>query len=226
MPPPTSPPPQGDTATEAKSATRAEVRRARRQRRDNGTEATRRADAEALAREGLQWLADWTPRQGRVRCVTAYESMATEPPMDLLVAALREQDVRVLVPITLPDGELRWRDADPTIVSHPLGARSDETSGPSWGAEILDEVDAAFIPALAIGRDGSRLGQGGGYYDRAVPALRASRAQEGFSSKPVIAVVYGEDLLSQVPTDPHDIRVDVVLTPEGRSPITPGPRTA
>ncbi len=173
----------------------------------------------------MQLLEDWTRTQDRVRCVTAYESMATEPPMGHLVAALRAEGVRVLVPITLPDGVLRWRDADPAVTSHPLGARPDETSGPTWGKEILAEVDAAFIPALAIGRDGSRLGQGGGYYDRAVPYLRASRAREGESSTPVIAVVYAEDQLAEVPTHPHDIKVDAVLTPGGASRITPGPTT-
>ncbi|MGB3859266.1 MAG: 5-formyltetrahydrofolate cyclo-ligase, partial [Ornithinimicrobium sp.] len=134
---------------------------------------------------------------------------------------LREAGVRVLVPITLAAGELRWRDADPAVASHPLGARPEESEAPSWGEEILAEVDAAFIPALAIGRDGSRLGQGGGYYDRAIPALRASKASEGASSTPVIAVVYPDDLQAEVPTHSHDIRVDAILTPEGTSPIIP-----
>ncbi|MGB3764560.1 MAG: 5-formyltetrahydrofolate cyclo-ligase [Ornithinimicrobium sp.] len=224
--PPTNPlSAPGDAVTEAKAAARRQVRLARRQRRADNPQHARRADAEALARWGMQWLTERAHTHGRVRCVTAYESMATEPPMDHLVASLLEAGVRVLVPITLPRGELRWRDADPVVVSHPFGARPEESTGPTWGEEILAEVDAAFIPALAIGRDGSRLGQGGGYYDRAIPALRSSNAPEGARVKPVIAVVYADDLLPEVPTHPHDIRVDAVLTPEGTSPITPGAAT-
>ena len=116
MPPTMSPPPPDDAVIEAKAAARAQVRGARRRRRANGTQDTRRADAEALAEQGMRWLADWVLDHHRVRCVTAYESMATEPPMDRLVAALREEGVRVLVPITLPEGQLRWREADPAVV--------------------------------------------------------------------------------------------------------------
>lgn len=222
---------QGDEVAAAKAALRKHIRGARRQQRTHGVTEARHVDAEAIKDEGMQWLARHVRDHEPVRCVTAYESMANEPPMDRFVEALRAQGVRVLVPITLPHGELRWRDADPAVSSNPMGAAADETTGPTWGEEILSEVDVAFIPALAIRDDGARLGQGGGYYDRAIPALRSttrtSMSGAAVPTGPVIAVVYASEIRADVPTHAHDIRVDGVLTPAGMKPVTsPGPAPA
>lgn len=210
---------------------RTQIRAARRQQRSDGGDSARDDDAQAITRAGMQWLAQHTRDHGPVRCVTAYESMANEPPTGQFVEALRAQGLRVLVPITLPHGELRWRDADPEVSSHPMGAAVDETTGPTWGEEILGEVDVAFIPALAIREDGARLGQGGGYYDRAIPVLRStprtSMSGAPATGAPVIGVVYASELRADVPTHAHDIRVDAVLTPGAVRPITPlGPAPA
>ncbi|MGI8948003.1 MAG: 5-formyltetrahydrofolate cyclo-ligase [Ornithinimicrobium sp.] len=80
----------------------------------------------------------------------------------------------------------------------------------SRGSEVLQGVDVALIPALAVSRDGRRLGQGGGYYDRVLPVLR-QRA----STVPVIAVLHDHEWLPQVPSEPHDALVDAVLTTAG-----------
>ncbi len=69
-----------------------------------------------------------------------------------------------------------------------------------------------LVPALAAGRDGVRLGQGGGFYDRALADLPPH--PEG---PLVVAVVHDDELLAagEVPSAPHDRRVDAVLTPSG-----------
>ncbi|MGB7449160.1 MAG: 5-formyltetrahydrofolate cyclo-ligase [Ornithinimicrobium sp.] len=199
--------------TEPKAARRREVRTARRERLQTGGPQAREADAQALADHGMAWLTRGEPAPRLPRCVTAYDSMATEPPVDALIARLTQAGVRVLVPITLGEGRLRWRDADPEVSADPL--RPAEHDGPSWGEEILEEVDAALLPALAVGRDGTRLGQGGGYYDRWVPALRAVRPDAE-----VIAVVYAEEFGGVVPRHPHDICVDAVISPDGQRRVS------
>jgi len=180
----------------------------------------RAAEADALAAHGMRWLRRGRSEHGLPRCVTAYDAMPTEPPVEILVAQLHEAGVRVLVPITLGEGRLRWRDADPEVRADPL--RPHEHDGPSFGAEILPVVDAALLPALAVGADGTRLGQGGGYYDRWVPALREVRPDAE-----VIGVVYGGESGGDVPRAPHDIRVDAVLSPDGARAVTrPGSASA
>jgi len=64
------------------------------------------------------------------------------------------------------------------------------------------EIDVVLVPALAVGRDGSRLGYGGGFYDTFLdetPALR-------------VGVVFGDALVDAVPTAAHDARLDAVVT--------------
>jgi 5-formyltetrahydrofolate cyclo-ligase len=60
-----------------------------------------------------------------------------------------------------------------------------------------------LVPALAVDHSGVRLGKGGGYYDRAL----------SLSTGPVVAVVRDEEFVPSLPAEPHDVRVDAVLTP-------------
>ncbi len=219
--------------SEQKAATRSRVRAGRRERRQHEGAAGRDADAQALAHIAMDWLrtfvsTEQTPAPGTPRaagtlqscCVTAYESMASEPPFWAFIAAAQQAGVRVLVPITLGEGRLRWREVDPTRSEDPMRPSTDH-HGLDWGSEVLGEVDVAFIPATAIGPDGTRLGQGGGYYDRTIPTLRSLRADT-----PVIAVVYEQDFGAHVPTEGHDITVDAVLTPTRLAWVTPPAATS
>lgn len=196
-----------------KATLRAQVRATRRERARGGQSA-RAADAQALTAVGTQFLADLGQPTETLGCVTAYEPMRTEPPVGPFTDRLREAGTTVLVPITLAHGHLRWREADPEIGSNPMVAAEDADM-PSWGPEALDRVDVAFIPGLAVSFDGYRLGQGGGYYDRAIPALRATRP-----GTLVAAIVFADEFGLDVPTDAHDIQVDAVLTPDGVHLIT------
>jgi 5-formyltetrahydrofolate cyclo-ligase len=56
-----------------------------------------------------------------------------------------------------------------------------------------------------VGRDGTRLGRGGGYYDRALAHARSDAL--------LVAVLFDEELRDDVPAGPHDRRVTAVVTP-------------
>lgn len=80
--------------------------------------------------------------------------------------------------------------------------------------EALTQVEAILVPALAIDRDGVRLGQGGGWYDRALAGLA--------DGVPVIAAIFDEELLpgGMLPMEPHDRNVDAVVTPTQFFPLS------
>ncbi len=204
---------ESSTIYDQKVALRAHVR-ATRKDRARADRSARDADAQRLTEVGMQFLADLHRDSETLGCVTAYEPMRTEPPVAPFADRLRADGTTVLVPITLVQGQLRWREADPAVGSNPMVAAAD-VDIPSWGPEALDRVDVAFIPGLAISSQGYRLGQGGGYYDRAIPALRAARPKTL-----VVAIVFAEEFGMDVPTDPHDIQVDAVMTPTGVHLIT------
>jgi 5-formyltetrahydrofolate cyclo-ligase len=68
----------------------------------------------------------------------------------------------------------------------------------------FEKVDLALIPALAFDREGNRLGRGKGYYDRLMgrPGFWALR----------IGIVTERFLMPGIPTEPHDIGMDLVVT--------------
>ena len=65
-----------------------------------------------------------------------------------------------------------------------------------------DALAAVAVPGLAFGRDGSRLGYGGGFYDQALAETAALR----------VGVAGSWALVDAVPTEPHDARLDAVVT--------------
>jgi 5-formyltetrahydrofolate cyclo-ligase len=64
-----------------------------------------------------------------------------------------------------------------------------------------DEVEVALVPGLAFDRDGYRLGQGGGFYDRLLPNLRRAWG-----------VCFDAQRLLRVPREAHDVPVHRVLS--------------
>ena len=76
---------------------------------------------------------------------------------------------------------------------------------PPNSAQIVTP-DVIFAPVLAFDRRGGRLGQGGGYYDRLIASLRAR------GPLLVIGLAYAGQELAEVPMEPHDQRLDAILT--------------
>jgi 5-formyltetrahydrofolate cyclo-ligase len=66
-----------------------------------------------------------------------------------------------------------------------------------------EEIDAVIVPAVAFDRRGYRVGYGGGYYDRFLPAaLQAAR----------IGAVFSCQIVPEIPADLHDVKVDRIVT--------------
>ena len=73
-----------------------------------------------------------------------------------------------------------------------------------------NEVGLWLVPGLAFTFDGARLGYGGGWYDR----LLADVADE----TPRLGIAYDFQVVAELPTDAHDIRLtDIVHVGEGAS---------
>lgn len=139
-----------------------------------------------------------------VGCLAAYLGVGTEPPTIPLLDALRAAGVRILLPVISGD-ELDWAiyDGADALAAGPLGLA--EPTGPRLGSEGFAAAELVLVPALAVDRRGHRLGRGRGYYDRAL----------GPVSVPVVAVVFDDDVIDDVPVEAHDRSVDGRLTPSG-----------
>jgi 5-formyltetrahydrofolate cyclo-ligase len=185
---------------EAKVALRARLSAARAVR----DPVTRAADAQALADAVLD-----LPEVRAARTVSAYVARASEPGTGPLLAALVRDGVRVLLPVLTPGLVLDWADyrgPGELMPSALPGNRSLlEPTGPRLGPDAVTGVDVVLAPGLAVGPDGTRMGFGGGCYDRALALLRPDL--------PVVALLYDDELVDTVPAEAHDRRVSAVVTP-------------
>ena len=65
-----------------------------------------------------------------------------------------------------------------------------------------------LVPLLAIDREGNRLGYGGGYFDRTL----LSRKHSGEGPVVTVGLAYEAQIVSHVPNDERDIRLDWLIT--------------
>lgn len=135
-------------------------------------------------------------------CVAIYRSLPNEPPTDALATLLHARRTRVIVPETLPDLDLEWREL-----------YADGSQGARLGLTGIASARLILTPALAVDHHGTRLGQGGGCYDRALARLSPESV--------VVAIVNNEEYGGPpLPRDAHDVSVHGVITPGvGYSPI-------
>jgi 5-formyltetrahydrofolate cyclo-ligase len=143
--------------------------------------------------------------------VACYLNGPTEPHTDALRSALTGAGVRVLLPVVAQAaGEpvLDWAVDDGTTEPGPYFSIP-EPAGPRLGPEAVRDAEIVFVPALAVDTLGRRLGQGGGYYDRALATVPVDAR--------IVAIVHDDEVLDAdveaVPALAHDRRVDAVLTP-------------
>ena len=163
-----------------------------------------RAEAEGLARQ-IRALAS---SMGEVTLPALFAPTPLEPDMSLTLGLFE----RALLPILLdeagaPLSEPRWGlwEAGRALVT--LGRPPAQPVGEARGAESLKEADLIVIPALAASVDGTRLGQGGGWYDRAL--------MHRSPTTPVVAVIFDDEVVEAglIPAEPHDVPVDAIVTP-------------
>lgn len=143
---------------------------------------------------------------GAARTVAAHVPEEVEPGHGRLPGGLVAAGVRVLLPVVPAQGRaLAWAVHDGELAPGRFGLL--EPVGPRLAPEALGTADVVVVPALAVSRDGLRLGRGGGYYDRALAHARPDAV--------LVAVVFDDELLDALPGEQHDLRVTAVVTPSG-----------
>ena len=141
---------------------------------------------------------------GPFRTAAIYHPRGSELDPFPLAAMLERLGVRIALPAVVARGQpLVFRTMGGSLPPDALGIPS-----PGPDAEAI-APDLVVTPLLAFDRRGGRLGQGGGYYDRTLAALRAARPVF------VLGLAYAGQQLDRVPMDVHDQRLDGVLTERG-----------
>ncbi|EGE43912.1 5-formyltetrahydrofolate cyclo-ligase [Streptomyces griseus] len=150
------------------------------------------------------------PELADARTVAAYVSVGREPGTRALLEALRGRGVRVLLPVLLADNDLDWAAYEGPEHLLPAGRGLLEPDGPRLGPAAVVEAQAVLLPGLAVDGAGMRLGRGGGSYDRVLARLTAAGAHPA-----LVVLLYDDEVVARVPSEPHDRPVDAVVTPAG-----------
>lgn len=100
---------------------------------------------------------------------------------------------------SLSEGDLR---------AGPMGIREPKD------ADIVPPgtVEVWFVPGLAFTEDGRRLGYGGGWYDRLMAEAKGGARK--------IGIAYGFQVVEDLPSEPHDIRLTSVICDSSRSALS------
>ncbi len=107
-----------------------------------------------------------------------------------------------------PDGAMRFYSPGPDGFvrnAHGIDEPGPGAHPPECGPSVV------FTPLLAFDRSGTRLGQGGGHYDRALARLRSWMEARGWVTS-FIGVAWSVQEMPSLPRDPWDIPLDAVIT--------------
>ncbi len=176
-----------------------ELRREIRARLKAMTPEERAAGSEAI-RAQLQAEPRWRSARG----VMAYVPTAFEPDVWPLIQECLAAGRQVALLRYVPDGDLyvpcHVRNLERDL---QVGQYGIPEPGPHCPIFDLMRLDLALVPGIGFSLNGGRLGRGKGYYDRLlaeVPALKCG-------------VAFDRQIVDEFPLEPHDIRLNCILTP-------------
>ncbi len=140
----------------------------------------------------------------RAQVVAGYRAIRGEVSLNAALTHLHDRGAMVTVPRVSGDHMefLPWTPASRTI------AGSFGIDEPTSGDPVpFSHHDVVLVPLVAFDEAGQRLGQGGGFYDRAIAAAGAARPL-------LIGVAHAFQQVDSVPVEPWDMPLDAVVTDE------------
>jgi 5-formyltetrahydrofolate cyclo-ligase len=75
----------------------------------------------------------------------------------------------------------------------------------------IKDIELVIIPGTGFDLQGNRLGYGGGYYDKLL-SMESKELAGVEQHIPTIALAFEEQIGETIPAEPHDIKVDMIIT--------------
>ncbi len=155
----------------------------------------RRAAGESIQEQVLS-----SPEYAAARSLFVYVSMPGEPPTERIIRRALADGKEVYVPKCVEKEMLALRIAGtdelrpgPMGIPEPVDCVETKTA---------DGLDLILVPCISISEDGSRLGHGGGYYDRFLARERSS----------AVCLCFRRMLCADIPAESTDVRIPRVIT--------------
>lgn len=143
--------------------------------------------------------------------VLVYVETLGEPPTGALRRRLRLAGNEVFVPWAQPGRKMAWLPDHGSARPWGLpgvGGPGEATIAFEDSQLLARQPSVLILPALAATSAGARLGQGGGYYDTFLAACPTRSAGGPLR----VALVWPWEVVDELPVDPHDQPVDLVVS--------------
>ena len=142
------------------------------------------------------------PEWNRVHAIMGYHALADELDMSAALRTAWEEGKTVALPRYLADagvyGAAVFRGEN--LSARTFGIHE---PGPEAPALPLNRLDFVLVPGVAFDRSGRRLGRGKGFYDRLLAEVTGVKC----------GVALEEQIVERLPSEPHDVAMDLILTP-------------
>jgi 5-formyltetrahydrofolate cyclo-ligase len=151
----------------------------------------------------------------RSQTVMAYSSIGSEIDTMPLSLAVLGRGKTLLLPKVNPDaGALEAyevKNIESDLRAGVWGIR--EPDPQICACRVPAETELILVPGVAFDRQGGRIGYGRGYYDKLLAACRGAN-----HSPHAIAAAFEVQVVDAVPMEPHDVRIDMLVTEAGQWP--------
>lgn len=137
--------------------------------------------------------------------IFVYVSMAKEPDTSLIIKTALREGKRVYVPKCIRKGVMIPVRINEESVFSPGFMDIPEPEETAQENDV--KIDLAVIPCVSADLKGNRLGHGGGFYDVFLKKTDVKK----------VCLCFSELLCDEIPTEKHDIKMDIVITENSES---------
>ena len=187
--------------SEEKKAVRTEIRRRLKQLDDEFLKTVEKELPEDIAGFDDELFKE---RFKTAKRIALYRSFGGEMPCDGLAKALMKKGMKCCFP-RIEGDNMVFCDCDGLDDSFfEDGTYSIKEPVKSMAPVDPESIDIVVLPAVAYNEEGTRLGQGKGYYDRFYAGIK--------DKKPLLlGICYDFQICSGIPVEEHDITADVII---------------
>ncbi len=130
--------------------------------------------------------------------IACYFPIGSEVDTHDIMLSILKQSKNLLLPKVVNDN-LEFYIV-PTLEKLEKG--SFEIMEPKDSCKKAEKINCVLIPTVGVSTSGVRLGYGKGYYDRFLSSTNAVK----------ISLTYSKQIVKSIPSDPHDIKIDWIVT--------------
>jgi len=138
----------------------------------------------------------------KAQCLGCYVSVQKEVDTHALIQTALDEAKQLSVPVIGKKPKMRFIEIQNFSELKPASFGLLEPSGADQTEIPPNTFDLIIVPGLAFDRQGNRIGFGAGYYDWFLAQVNA----------PKVALTYDFQIQEHLSTEPHDIRIDFLVT--------------